>query len=126
MFKTLVLVSSICILMTGCGKKKEDGAAARGTAGGGSKLVASCDQRDVPGAPIKNCIEYTGSVWTKKEVLARCGLEGHKFLDGACPTADVVFTCLQEGGKPMEALVRYYDKPERAQKMCQDVNGTAK
>jgi len=124
MLKTHVLVWSVGLVLAGCGKKTEGGGASGG--GGGGKLVASCDQRDVPGAPIKNCLQYTGSIWTKKEVEARCGLEGHTFLDGACPTDGVVFTCLQEGGKPMEALIRYYDKPERAQKMCQDVNGVAK
>ncbi|MDX2091564.1 MAG: hypothetical protein SFX73_27135 [Kofleriaceae bacterium] len=122
MFKTCVLVSSVCILITGCGKKKEGGGDESGAAVGG-KLVASCDQRDLAGAPIKNCIEYTGSVWTKKEVQSRCGLEGHKFLEGPCPAEGVVFTCLQEAGKPVEARLRFYDKPERAQKVCKDVNG---
>jgi len=130
--KIQVLVWSITFALAGCGKGKEGGAESGGAksggvdVGGSSKLVASCDQRDLASAPIKNCIEYLGSAWTAKEVLARCGMEGHKFLDGACPTDGVVFSCLQEGGKPMEAVVRYYDKPERAQKSCQDVGGTPK
>jgi hypothetical protein len=121
-----VLVWSVSLALAACSKKTETAATEGGGGGGGSKLVASCDQRELPGAPIKNCIEYMGGAWTKKEVQARCGMEGHKFLEGACPTEGVVFTCLQEGGKPMEAVIRYYDKPERAQKMCKDVSGVAK
>jgi hypothetical protein len=124
MLRSHVLVWSVGLVLAGCGKKSEGGGASGEEAGG--KLVASCDQRDLAGAPIKNCIEYTGSVWTKKEVQGRCGLEGHKFLEGACPIEGVVLTCLQEGGKPMEAVIRYYDKLERAQKMCGDVSGVVK
>ncbi len=120
--KNHVLAWSVSLALAGCSKKTET--ATEG--GGGSTLVASCDQRALAGAPIKNCIEYMGGAWTKKEVQARCGMEGHKFLEGACPTEGVVLTCLQEGGKPMEAVIRYYDKPERAQKMCKDVSGIAK
>jgi len=117
MLKTLVVMS--WIVAAGCGGKKEQSGGE--SKQGGGKLVASCDQRNMVGAPIKVCIEYMGVAWSKKEIHARCSLEGMTFLDGACPKEGVVLSCLQEGGNPMEAVDRYYDDLEKAKKICATV-----
>jgi hypothetical protein len=113
-----VMVIVAAVALGGCGKKGEE-------AGGGGaaapKTVASCDLRGVPMASLKSCLEYVGSNWTKKEVQARCGLEGQVFIDGVCPTEGVVFSCVQEAGKPMQAVNRYYDNVEKAKKVCADI-----
>lgn len=111
------------LTVAGCGKKEESGGGAKAAAA--PKVVASCDLRAVPMASLKSCLEYVGSVWTKKEVQARCGLEGQVFIDGPCPSEGVVFTCVQEAGKPMEAVNRYYANPEKAKKVCADIGRRA-
>lgn len=120
------LLAVMVVALIACGKKNEGGGeGGGGTKGGETKLVASCDQRGMAGAPIKVCIEYMGSMWTKKEVQARCSAEGQSFLEGACPSDGVVLSCLQEGGKPMEAINRFYDDVEKAKKICATI-GTPK
>ncbi|MDX2091764.1 MAG: hypothetical protein SFX73_28140 [Kofleriaceae bacterium] len=121
MKKLSILMVSISLALISCGKKKEGGGEAAGGGGGGAKVVASCDQRNMPGVPVKNCLEYTGKNWTKKEIQARCGGEGQAFIDGPCPTEGVVLSCLQEGGKPMEAMIRNYENPEKAKQLCETI-----
>jgi hypothetical protein len=121
--KTLYIGAvTLGLALFACGKKDEGApAASGGGGGGGGKVVASCDQRALAGAPTKNCVEYLGSAWKKKEIQARCAMEGQVFIDGACPTEGVVLTCEQEGGKPMEALTRYYENPDRAKQICETI-----
>jgi hypothetical protein len=104
------------LALAACGKGKKDEAA--GGAAARPKVVASCDQRAVPMASVPTCLEYVGSAWKATEVKARCGMEGQVFLEGACPTEGVVMSCVQEKGKPMEAVSRYYDKKEKAAQVC--------
>ena len=120
MIRTIVMV--LMCSLAACGKAKEQSGGGGGGGGGGpAKVVASCDLRAVPMASVPTCLEYVGSAWTAKEVKARCGLEGQVFLEGACPTDGVVFACVQEKGKPMEAVNRYYDKQEKAEQTCKAI-----
>lgn len=101
------------------GKDKEQGSSG---GGGGGKLVASCDQREMQKSQsVQTCLEYVGSAWTKKEVEARCSMEGQKLIDGPCPTDGAVLTCIQMGGQPMEARMRMFGDLEKATKTCNDV-----
>lgn len=115
-----MLVLVLTVAACGKGDKAAEGGAAT-PAGGGGKVVASCDLRGVPMASVPTCLEYVGGIWTAKEVKARCGMEGQVFIEGACPTEGVVFSCVQEAGKPMEAVNRYYDKKDKAEKICKDI-----
>lgn len=117
--RTILLVM-LCSVAA-CGKAKEKNEGGGGGGGGAAKVVASCDLRAVPMASVPTCLEYRGSAWTAKEVKARCALEGQAYLDGPCPTDGVVFACVQEKGKPMEAVNRYYDKKDKAEALCQAI-----
>lgn len=106
------------MVVSACGNKDQ------GTSGGArtASVVASCDQRVMQKTQaVQTCIEYVGSAWTKKEVQARCGLDGQTFIEGPCPTEQVVLTCLQLGGEPMEAHLRMWGDLEKARKACNDV-----
>lgn len=109
------------LLVTGACGKKDEGGKPDEAAGGGGTVVASCDQRAMVGVPIKNCLEYTGSAWTKKEIQARCAMEGQVFLDGACPTDAVVLSCAQMAGEPMAATIRFYEKADKAKAACASI-----
>lgn len=114
-----VVMMVVLCSVAACGKGKEKSGGGGG--GGATKLVASCDQRAVPMASVPTCLEYVGSAWTAAEVKSRCAMEGQVFLEGACPTDGVVFACVQEKGKPMEAVNRYYDKKEKAEQICKAI-----
>lgn len=113
--RACLLLSLVLPVLSACGKKSEP------TGGGGesaTKVVASCDQREMTGPPVKTCLEYVGKNWTKSEVKARCGGAGQVFLETACPTDGVVLSCVQAQGQPMEAINRYYDQADKAKEIC--------
>jgi hypothetical protein len=83
-------------------------------------VIASCDQRTTTGA-LKTCLEYTGKVWTAKEVQARCSMEGQVFSEGPCPTDGLVYSCVQMPGEGMEAVVRYFGDAEKAKATCAQI-----
>jgi hypothetical protein len=107
--------------LAGCSGDKGSQGGASSSAGSPS-VVASCDQRGVPMAQ-PSCLEYTGKTWRKHEVQARCGLEGQSFIDGACPTDGVVFSCRQLAGQGMEAIQRFYGDAAKATQLCTQAGG---
>ncbi|MBK9031284.1 MAG: hypothetical protein IPL61_08100 [Myxococcales bacterium] len=118
----ILVVMLVAPLALACGKKKEES----GGGGGGAtvpkagKVIAACDQRATTGE-LKVCLEYTGSTWTAQEAKARCSAEGQIFLEGACPTDGVVFSCVQMQGQGMEGINRYYGDAEKAKTVCAQI-----
>ncbi len=126
--KILLLVASVAMI-SGCGKKDEksgtESKSGDEAKSGSTKIVASCDAREVVAA-FKVCNDYTGSMWTVDDAKSSCeGSIDAKFAATACPTEGVVFSCKVRAGQASESISRYYDKADKAREMCGVIKGTA-
>ena len=54
------------------------------------------------------CNEFTGASYKSANVEKSCKRQKMKFLAGACPTEDMVGSCLMYKGKSSESSYRYY------------------
>ncbi len=55
------------------------------------------------------CIDYTGYEWTASKVQERCGGGADStYSPSACPTEDLVGSCVSDEGGPDEYIFRFY------------------
>lgn len=127
----------IVLVHVGCGgdaspgHEREDDAGSDTPVDLGGKLAGSCN--NMSGG---FCNEFTGIGYDAKSVEENCNkLKAGSFLAGACPTENLVGTCLMYKGQSTESYYRYYanfpgtpsvtaaDAAMYAKDQCKDIKG---
>lgn len=97
----LALAALLGVAASGCDSKKVSGTTTTGSVA--SALKGSCNN-----GGRGFCVEFTGGQYTTDQVQTVCRGQNAPYLTGACPTTNVLGTCLVQGGAPLESTYRYY------------------